>query len=357
MFKKIIRVLPRLVIFLVSLAYAALGIFIGGFTAGPTGLFGVSNTVPEQISGITSILFSVLTIAASFFVFRKNILVPVIVLGGSAIASSLVRGIVLGFGMEADSFFNLYIFCLAIFYWLSRMLDKKFSLPEEAAKQEEVIAKEPVFPQIKKILISFLVILATGIFLFNFLLVWVEKAQVKKHQRQALTSIGFKVFEPSYIPEGHDFLETRVEEKSLAFYYHDKVKGGIFLLSEFKKPVKIILNPPNCQIGGFAVIKIRLPGDIIDNQDYFKIREGSGWASSVSGLCQEIKTPQGVSVYLMTYNLTGEKKLAAAILGETLITLNAYNFSDEEVVKIIDGLQEKSPSEINLKVDDRTIGR
>ena len=59
----------------------------------------------------------------------------------------------------------------------------------------------------------------------------------------------------------------------------------------------------------------------------------------------------------MTFNITSEKKLAAIIFGNALITISSYNFSNQELMGLIDGLEEKSASDITLKVINRTIAR
>ena len=59
----------------------------------------------------------------------------------------------------------------------------------------------------------------------------------------------------------------------------------------------------------------------------------------------------------MTFKTYSEKKLAAIILGNTLITISGYNISDQELLELVDGLEEKNASDINFKVIDRTIGR
>jgi hypothetical protein len=115
------------------------------------------------------------------------------------------------------------------------------------------------------------------------------------------------LYEPTYIPDEHELFESRVDNGNLSFYYAGN-DARQFVISEFKKPPKIDLSPPDCLIEG----------------DHFEVIDPdvSGFSSAVYGNCQEIKTPKGISVYLMTYNISSEKKLAAITLGNTLITIS-----------------------------------
>lgn len=179
----------------------------------------------------------------------------------------------------------------------------------------------------------------------NFLSIWIEKQELVNSYKQYLSQLDYELYEPTYVPKEHWLYETRVDSGHLSFYYTGNEQGR-FAVTEFKKPQKIDLSPPVCQIGGFFLQK-----------DDFEIIEYSGFVSSVHGNCQEIKTPKGTPVFLMTYNLYSEEKLAAFILKNTLITISAYDFTDQELMDLIDGLEEKSASDINFKVINRTIGR
>jgi hypothetical protein len=191
------------------------------------------------------------------------------------------------------------------------------------------------------IFLSFILIL----FYHNFLSIWIEKQKLVNSYKQYLSQLDYELYEPTYVPKGYLLYETRVDNGHLSFYY-DGNEPGQFAVTEFKNPKKIDLSPPVCQIGGFFL-----------QQDDFEIREYSGFASSVYGNCQKIKTPKGISVSLMTYNLYSEEKLAAFILKNTLITISAYDFTDQELRDLIDGLEEKNASDIDFKVINRTIGR
>ena len=177
-------------------------------------------------------------------------------------------------------------------------------------------------------------------FYHNFLSIWIEKREVANSYKQYLDQLDYELYEPTTIPVGHKLFESRVDKGNLSFYYSGN-EAGQFVISEFKKTQKIDLSPPDCLIEG----------------DGFEVKEYSGFSSAVYGNCQEIKTPKGISVYLMTFNISSEKKLAAIILGNTLITISGYNFSDEEFMDLIDGLEVKSASDIKFKVINRTIGR
>jgi hypothetical protein len=177
-------------------------------------------------------------------------------------------------------------------------------------------------------------------FYHNFLSVWIAKREVVDSYKQYLDRLDYELYEPTFIPDGHWLYESRVDSGHLSFYYSGN-EAGLFVISEFKKPEKIDLSHPDCHIGGSD----------------FEIRDGSGFTGAVYGNCQEIKTSEGTSVYLMTFNIYSEKKLAAIILENTLITISGYNFSDHELMALIDGLEEKSTSDITFKVINRTIGR
>lgn len=189
---------------------------------------------------------------------------------------------------------------------------------------------------IYSIFLSFILIF----FYHNFFSIWIEKQGLVNSYKQELNQLNYELYEPTYIPDGHNLFETRVDSSNLSFYYSGN-EAGHFVISEFKKPQQIDLSPPDCYISG----------------DNFEVREYSGVSSAVYGNCQEIKTPKGTSVYLMTFNISSEKKLAAIILGNTLITISGYNFSDRELMDLIDSLEEKSVSDINFKVNNGTIGR
>jgi hypothetical protein len=181
------------------------------------------------------------------------------------------------------------------------------------------------------------------IFLYhNFLSIWIEKQGLVNSYKQSLNQRNYELYEPTYIPDGHKLFESRVDKGNLSFYYAGN-GAGQFVISEFKKPKKLDLSPPNCLIEGDDF-------EVIDP-------DVSGFSSAVYGKCQEMKTPKGTPVYLMTFNISSEKKLAAIILGNTLITISGYNFPNEELMDLIDGLEEKSASNIDFKVIDRTIGR
>ena len=190
---------------------------------------------------------------------------------------------------------------------------------------------------IYSIFLSFILIL----FYHNFLSTWIEKQRIVNSYKQELNQLNYQLYEPTYIPDGHNLFEVRVDSGNLSFYYRGN-ETGLFIISEFKKPSMIDLSPPDCFIEG----------------SHFEVVDGSGsFMSYVRGNCKEIKTPKGTSVYLMTFKMTSEKKLAATILGNTLITISRYNFSDQELMDLIDGLEEKSASDIDFNVSDRTIGR
>jgi len=203
----------------------------------------------------------------------------------------------------------------------------------------------PTIPFSNKLIYSIFLPLILIFFYHNFLSIWIEKRELVNSYKQYLNQQDYELYEPTYIPKGHWLYETRVDSGHLSFYYAGN-EPGRFAVAEFKKPQKIDLSPPVCQIGGFFLQK-----------DDFEIIEYSGFVSSVHGNCQEIKTPKGTSVLLMTYNLYSEEKLAAFILKNTLITISAYDFTDQELMDLIDGLEEKSASDINFKVINRTIGR
>jgi len=198
----------------------------------------------------------------------------------------------------------------------------------------------PTTPLGNKLIYSILLPFILIFFYHNFISIWIEKREVANGYKQYLNQKDYELYEPTYIPDGHKLFESRVDLGNLSFYYTGN-EAGQFVISEFKKPPKIDLSPPDCLIEG----------------DDFEVIEDSGFSSAVYGNCQEIKTPKGTSVYLMTFNISSEKKLAAIILGNTLITISGYNFSDQELMDLIDGLEEKSASDINFKVINRTIGR
>jgi hypothetical protein len=183
------------------------------------------------------------------------------------------------------------------------------------------------------VFLSFILIL----FYHNFLSIWIEKQGVINSYRQYLNQLDYDLYEPTYIPDGHRLFESRVDKGHLSFYYLGN-EAGQFVISEFKKPQKIDLSPPECRIGGF-----------VGQNDDFEVIDGSSRSSAVYGNCQEIKTSKGTYVYLMTFNITSEKKIAAIILGNTLITISGYNFSNQELMDLIDGLEEKSALDITFK--------
>ena len=208
-----------------------------------------------------------------------------------------------------------------------------------------LIVFRPKIPFGNKLIYSIFLSFMLVFFYHNFLSLWIEKREVVNSYKQYLNQLDYELYEPTYIPDRHKLFESKVDLGNLSFYYTGN-EAGQFVLSEFKKPQKIDLSPPECRIGGFA-----------GQNDGFEVIDGSGSSSAVDGNCQEIKTPKGTSVYLMTFNITSEKKLAAIILGNTLITISGYNFSDQELMELVDGLEEKSASDINFKVINRTIGR
>ena len=203
----------------------------------------------------------------------------------------------------------------------------------------------PAIPFGNKLIYSIFLTLILILFYHNFLSVWIEKRGVVNSYKQYLNQMDYELYEPTYIPDGHKLFESGAAIGNLSFYYTGN-EAGQFVISEFKKPQKIDLSPPDCRIGGF-----------VGQNDDFKVVDGSSVLSTAYGNCQEIKTPKGTSVYLMTIKTYSEKKLAAIIFGNTLITISGYNFSDQELMDLIDGLEEKSTSDINFKVIDRTVGR
>lgn len=200
----------------------------------------------------------------------------------------------------------------------------------------------PTIPFGNKLIYSIFLSFILIFFHYNFLSIWIEKQGLVNSYKQSLNQRDYELYEPTYIPGGHKLFESRVDKGNLSFYYTGN-EAGQFVISEFKNPQKIDLKPPDCLIEGDDF-------EVIDP-------DVSGFSSAVYGNCREIKTPKGIPVYLMTFNITSEKKLAAIILGDTLITISGYNFSDQELMDLIDGLEEKSASDINFKVLDRTIGR
>ncbi|CAG1010656.1 hypothetical protein ANAEL_03998 [Anaerolineales bacterium] len=187
----------------------------------------------------------------------------------------------------------------------------------------------------KKLIYSILLSFFLIFFYHNFLSIWTEKQGRVNSYKQELNQLNYQLYEPTYIPVGHNLFEARVDNGNLSFYYSGN-KAGLFIISEFIKPPAIDLSPPNCYIEG----------------GHFEVVDGSGGSASAAyGNCQEIKTPKGTSVYLIFNELT-EKKLAAIILRNTLITISGYNFSIQELMDLVDGLEEKSASDITFKVRD-----
>lgn len=201
---------------------------------------------------------------------------------------------------------------------------------------------KPTTPFGNKLIYSIFLSFILIFFYHIFLSILIEKRGLVNSYKQSLNQQDYVLYEPTYIPDGHELFESRVDKGNLSFYYAGN-EAGQFVISEFKKNQKIDLSPPDCLIEG----------------DHFEVIDPdvSDFSSAVYGNCQEIKTPKGISVYLMTFNISSEKKLAAITLGNTLITISGYNFSDQELMDLIDGLEEKSASDINFKVINRTIGR
>lgn len=195
-----------------------------------------------------------------------------------------------------------------------------------------------------KILLSLSISLASIIFYDNFMSIWIEKNQISNSNKNILRQVSYKLYEPSYLPSGYRLSETIVYDQLkdnayLSFIYNkDNVN---FILSEYIKPSSLSLNPPMCKVYGSG----------------FEIRDGASFTQGTSGNCQEIKTPKGTSIYLMKYKITEPQNYALTVFDNTLITIARYNFSDQELINLIDNLQEKKAAEIDMKIDNRTIGR
>ncbi|MBT3463718.1 hypothetical protein HOD20_10320 [archaeon] len=198
----------------------------------------------------------------------------------------------------------------------------------------------------KKVMFSILLSLIIIVFHYSFLSIWIEKTQIANNDKKQLSQMDYKFLVPNYIPDGYYVTQARVSDY-LYFIYGGK--HGNFILSEFKKPSRIFLNPTYCIISGKST-------ESFEFRDEFS----SMMMTGIQDDCWEIKTPKGNSIYLMDYQATQsspKRNYAVTVIDDTLITITSYSFSNEELIKLIDGLEEEEPDKIKIKVSSRTIGR
>lgn len=198
----------------------------------------------------------------------------------------------------------------------------------------------------KNILISTSIALVLIIFYHMYLSVWIQKYQIESSDKEQLNQVEYRLYDPSFLPDGYELREARFQGDKNYMYFKYGKENINFSLSEFEKPTTMSFNPPSCIVRG----------------ENFEFRDdtSSMWMSEIQNDCNEIKTPKGISIYLMNYQVSENypnRNYALFVLDDTLITITRYDFSELELISLVDGLQEISPDEIEILVSERNIGR
>lgn len=121
---KIVGLIIRLSIVVITVCYAAFCLFISIFLIPSYGLFSSVNTLLQQFSGMFLLLSSIISLVFSviFFIKKNNKFILAITL--STIIGYVFYVIVEGFGSEIDGFLLLYLLSILLLYTFKKFADK-----------------------------------------------------------------------------------------------------------------------------------------------------------------------------------------------------------------------------------------
>lgn len=197
----------------------------------------------------------------------------------------------------------------------------------------------------QRLLIS-LVFMITQVFIYNHVIAErLEKRRIVRSIRSQMVELDYALYQPTTLPNGYNFLETRMDFGAPDFYYTNGKSR--LLVSLYQKPAGANLNPPNCKIY-FPRNERRAFSDAYHDYSSTLINAGD---------CIQVTTPKGNSIYLTSIAITTKRMMAVAVFNETMITISGDPISQAALIAIVDGLQEVKPSNIDIKIQNWTIGR
>lgn len=317
------RTLIRVVMVLATLVVAVLAILFGIFQSAPTGFFSAPNSPQDRLKGYILLAVGATMVLASFSLLRRKNLIPLCI----CIASVFVGVISMG-GLNQDMVYVIlpYVQGMVLAFVIDLLIGKKFpeaERPNDKQKEQKV----------NKYLIGIpiVLLLLAGLYI-NFGQYWIAEVKDANIQRNEISSLGYQLYSPGLVPTGYFVRETRLGGIRSDYFYSEyrNREQQYFMLAQFSKPKNLSLHEPKCQIYG-------------DRSDSFEIQDIYGTTSGINSTCQEVLTPKGIKIYLMSYEIVTKGNYAAALIDDTLITVTGYSFSEDELVRMFDSLEKGSP--------------
>lgn len=328
-----IRIISRAIMFVGSIAFALLVLTGGNSLLSPIGYLSASMRFPVIIRAFSLIGLGTAMAVSSFMLFRKNNFLPFLILVFSVIAVCVVAWIETGrFSPDAFSVASAYLLWMFVCYVIYYHSIKK---PAERPTTFEYFKKLKINKML--IVVPTVLIALSGIY-FGWGQSWLKENQVASSQKSGLKDLKYQLYAAKSIPAGYKLFETSLGTRENKYYSAEYRNDDYssFLLSEYKKPARILLQPPNCAISG-------------DKISGFEVVDGSTAANWINSSCTTVKTPSGKQVYLMSYHITGTKRYAASLIGDTLVTVSGYFFSEPELIQLFDSLEAVSISKIPIQ--------
>lgn len=307
--------------FVFSLAFVAFFFFIGFFQSGPIGLFSVPNTPQERFLGYSLIIIGIIIFFLSFALFQKKVTKPFLHIIATVSFGEIFFFIFFGLSSDAINMYVPYIVVMLILYILVLKIEKKLEVGSKKISDEKT-------KYTRNILIAIpILILALVFFYFNFASILIENARKESNYRQVAGKLEYSLFEPQYLPGGYSKKTTGVGSYSDYVYdvYENKQRGR-FVIAQFKKPTILSLSPPQCVISSRS-------------GDNFELFYSSSFSTEIRSNCADIKSPKGLTIFIMKNPLSSvSRNYAVALKEDTLIVVDGYNFSQKELARLYDSL-------------------
>jgi hypothetical protein len=226
--------------------------------------------------------------------------------------------------MDSLNLYYLYAPVAVFLYFVNKKIENSSDFKKQEYKSQP--------NRINKILIIIpIAIIFLVFFYFTFLEGLINEIQNKKYTDVISDKNSYQQFVPKYLPSGYKKGQTSVGgAKSNYFFTTYTGIGGWFTLAQFKKPSQLNLSSAYCSIYG-------------SGNDNFEVFYGSSMASGISGSCELVVSTKGRNIYVMQNPLSNlPRNYAVVIIDNTLISIDGFGFSDEELIKLVDNLEVKN---------------
>ncbi|MDQ3099403.1 MAG: hypothetical protein M3Q44_06675 [bacterium] len=319
----IFKILVRILMFLGSLVFAGLSLLGSFFFSGSAGLFGTPHTLLENLLSLCLLIAGLGIFVLSFLLFRRNNTRTVIALISIISGAVLLFSVSEGLSQDIIVIYVIYLLGMIVFY----LIDCKIinlTLPSNIPA-----ISNAKFVKSDKKLVAIPLVILIGLFLyFGVISGWLQSAKKVAYQRKVISQFTYQVYAPRYVPAPYNLTDTDLGSREDFLFYMFRGKDTQwFTLAQFAKPSKVLLSPPRCSIFN-------------DSRGSFEMFYGSSHANYLDALCRGFMTVNGTQVYTMQNPLSNApRNYAVALLGSTLITVDGYTFSEQELGRLIDSLE------------------